>query len=80
MKFVANITDTTDVVTKEYVDGTNIANFPTYLVGTLKGSNYIGATLSIWQESYNQVFRDVFKPLTTQYAFKKKITKMLINQ
>ena len=80
MKFVADITDTTDVVTKEYVDGTNIANFPTYLVGTLKDTNYIGPMLSIWQERYYQIFDDVFKPLTTQYAFRKKITKMLINQ
>ena len=80
MKFVADITDTMDVVTKEYVDGTNIANFPTYLVDTLKDTNYIGAILGIWQEPYYQFFEDVFKPLTTQHAFKKKITKMLINQ
>ena len=79
MKFVANIVDTTDVVTKEYVDTQDAGNLTT-VESNIRGTNIIGAYIAMWEESYWQKVLAFEDTLQWKTGFDQKIAKVFANQ
>jgi hypothetical protein len=79
MKFVADIVDTTDVVTKEYVDTQDAVNLTTVRSDILS-TNMITAYISIWEESYYQKILSLEDALQWKTGFDQKIANVFANQ
>ena len=79
MKFVADITDTMDVVTKEYVDTQDAGNLTTVRSNILS-TNIINARISTWKEGYWLKVLSFEEMLQHKIGFDKKIANVFANQ
>lgn len=78
MKFVAEVTDNLDVVTKEYVD-TLYSTFVQKLISNESQTNYIGAMIDIWTEGVYSRILNLFRPFCNLYTFNQKLGNIFGN-